>query len=171
MFIGMIVHVDVFMTSVAALMSVISAMIVLVIYFRSKRQFRVEFLENSFDLLLRLNEKALESDKNLAAVLKSINRADETGIEEARILYFHYMRINRTYRAYEFNREKFISDGMRDRISAPYFGSYKYLLDTKDGDEKNSKLSRILALGYPSDFREWFITEVKNSEELPLISN
>ncbi|MBL4784616.1 MAG: hypothetical protein JKY49_04225 [Cohaesibacteraceae bacterium] len=167
----MIIQFEMYFRLITTIASVVTASMVVWIFYRSRRQHQFDFLEKSFDVLQRLNEKALSSSANLEAVVKSGNITDKTKAGEARILYFHYMRINRTYRAYEYWRGGYISKEVRDRISDPYWGSYRYLLEKPLGKSDKSKLERMLERGYPKDFAEWFIPHVESSKELPVIND
>ena len=78
-------------------------------------------MEEMGDSLQRINEKALESKANLFAAIKSDNtKLPTTKEEDARILYFHYMRLNRIFRAYEYKRGKFITNNQLNKIIQPH---------------------------------------------------
>lgn len=141
-------------TSIAALFGV-------GIFFYSRRQRQFDILEQSFDVLQRLNEKALERDELTEAAILSGNPDDKTSREEARIIYFHYMRINRMFRAYEYYRGWFITKNQRDRIIAPHLGTLVPILP---------KLPAILERGYPEDFREFLVRKVE-SASVPSVIN
>lgn len=130
-------------------------------FFYERRRRRFEILEQSFDVLQRLNEKALETDSNLRAAILSGHPEDQTPIDEARIIYFHYMRINRMFRAYEYLRGGYITRFEADRIMAPHLGTLKPIAQ---------KLPAILARGYPEDFAKYLIKRVEEAKNLPVIT-
>ena len=108
-------------------------------------------MEQSFDVLQRINEKALENDQNVLAAVLSANPGDKMTADEARIIYFHYMRINRIFRAYEYHLGGFISSRQRDRIARPQI---RTLVSVKD------QLPEIIQRGYPEDYLEYLMTEL-----------
>lgn len=132
------------------------------IFFYNRRQRQFEILEQSFDLMQRINETALSSDENLIAAVRSGNLADETDIEAARHAYFQYMRINRILRAYEYNRGGFLSDEQRDRIIDSHIATLKPA-------EKN--LRSMLERGYPEDFKDFIVTKVAKARPIPAIAH
>ena len=60
----------------------------IVFYYQSRRN-QIQIIESNFDDLQRINEKALESDANITASMKSIRKDEEFTIDEARIYYFN----------------------------------------------------------------------------------
>lgn len=93
-----------------------SGFVALIVHLYSRRQNRAAILEQSFNALQRINEAALRSDENLIAAINSV-RGDETvDVGQARIYYFHYMRINRLFRAYEYWNNGLISKKTAMRI-------------------------------------------------------
>jgi len=147
---------------ITAISTFSTALLLFGVFFWGLRQRQFDFLEQSFDLLQRINEKALENDKNAIAAIKSGNPNDNTKAEEARIIYFHYMRINRMFRAYEYRRGWFITTKQRDRIINPHLGTLKPVLE---------KLPAILDRGYPPDFRDFLIKRVSNASLLKVIND
>ena len=131
------------------------------IFFYNRRQRQFEILEQSFDLMQRINETALSSDENLIAAVRSGNLSDETDIEAARHAYFQYMRINRILRAYEYNRGGFLSDEQRDRIIDSHIATLKPA-------EKN--LRSMLEQGYPDDFKDFLVQKVSKAPSIPSIA-
>jgi hypothetical protein len=136
----------------AAVFSIGSAIF---IFFHQRRERRFDFLEQSFDALQRINEKALESDENVLAAIRSANPADETSAEEGRHIYFHYMRINRIFRAYEFMRGGFLGPSDAERIIGPQLGTLVSIVP---------QLPPILERGYPADFRDYLLQRVSAAE-------
>ncbi len=130
-------------------------------YYKYYKKNRFDIMEKSFDALQRINEQALESDKNLLAAIQSGNPLDKTTKDEARIIYFWYMRINRIFRAYEYRRGRFISQNQADRIMYPAIGTLKSAMP---------KINAILERGYPEDFTEWLVVEIEESKAPELIS-
>ncbi|MEL7026005.1 MAG: hypothetical protein AAGO57_02080 [Pseudomonadota bacterium] len=145
-------------TSVA---SAVTAFFVIGIFFYNRRQQQFDILEQSFDVLQRVNEKALESSDNVLAAVRSANPDDTTGEEEARIIYFHYMRINRIFRAYEYCSGGFITEEQRDRISEPQIRTLVSVVD---------KLPAILERGYPDDFHDFLIPLVRAAQPAKIIN-
>lgn len=130
-------------------------------YFHHHKRARFNIMEQSFDALQRINEKALESDLNLLAAIQSANPMDKTPVDEARIIYFHYMRINRIFKAYEYRRGRFISQRQANRIMQPHFGALKGAMP---------KFDAIMARGYPEDFTVWLKKKIEKSEAPSLLS-
>lgn len=131
-------------------------------YFYHHKRARFDIMEQSFDALQRINEKALDSDLNLLAAIQSGNPLDRTGEDEARLIYFYYMRINRVFRAYEYRRGKFINQRQADRIMQPAIGTLKGALP---------KIDAILSRGYPEDFIVWLKKRIENADAPKLISS
>lgn len=148
---------DNYISIVSAILSVGSA---LYIFLYQRRQNSFNILEQSFDVLQRINEKALESSENSLAAVRSCNPDDKTTAEQARIIYFHYMRINRIFRAYEYVRGGYLSQELGDRIIEPHLGTLVSVLPI---------LPSIMERGYPPDFREYLIGRVKQTRISSLI--
>lgn len=146
---------------VAAVAAVAAAIFSFWLHSFERRRRRFDILEQSFDVLQRVNEKALESDDNLCAAILSGNPGDKTSVEEARIVYFHYMRINRMFRAYEYMKGGYLSEADADRIIKPHLGTLKPVMP---------KLRAILARGYPPDFIEYLLGRVSSAALLPVIT-
>ena len=146
---------------ITSVSTAVTAFFVIGIFFYSRRQQQFDILEQSFDVLQRVNEKALESPENIMAAILSANPSEETTEEEARVIYFHYMRINRVFRAYEYWRGGFITEEQRDRISEPQIRTLVSAVE---------KLPAILERGYPDDFHDFLIPRVRNAKPALLIS-
>ena len=146
---------------ITAVSTTVAAVFVVGVFFYNRRQHRFDFIERSFDVLQRVNEKALESPENALAAIRSATPNDETDEDEAMLIYFHYMRINRIFRAYEYWNGGFITEEQRDRISS---SQIKMLVPIKD------KLERMLERGYPPDFHEWLLPLVKKETEVSYIT-
>lgn len=129
------------------------------LYNRKQRQF--EILEQSFDVMQRINEVALSSKENLNAAIKSGNPLDKTDEKAARELYFHYMRINRLVRAYEYHQGGFLSVEHRDLIVKNHISA---LLPIREN------LDTILARGYSDGFKEFLRDELKTAKPLPVVT-
>lgn len=146
---------------ITSLSTAVAAFFVIGIFLYNRKQRQFEILEQSFDLMQRLNEVALSSDDNLIAAIKSGNPLDNTGVEAGREIYFHYMRINRLVRAYEYHRGGFLSLEQRDRIIDNHISTLRPIL---------ANLDAILARGYPDDFKRFLREELKNAEAIPVIT-
>jgi len=72
----------------------IIATISVVVFFKNRLKDRISALEQNFDVLQRLNEIALQSDDNVIAAVKSVCPDDNINIQEARVIFFQYLRIN-----------------------------------------------------------------------------
>lgn len=118
------------------------------------RQKKFEILEQSFDVMQRVNELVVSSDENVRAGLPVVN-GDEIDQLSARRMYFTYMRINRIFRAYEYSRGFFLTRRERDRIVDSYIGS---LVDNPMITEE------FLERGYPRDFREFLLERIKKHQ-------
>lgn len=125
-----------------------------VVYGGKQRRFQI--LEDSFDVLQRINEAALASEANALAAIRSANPADQATPEEARIIYFHYMRINRIFRAYEYWRGGFLSEKERERVIAPQLRTLVSIQES---------LPAIVERGYPDDFLDFLIPAVRSASE------
>lgn len=64
------------------------------------RQERIFALERNLDIQQRLNEIALSSEENLKAAFTSVRDDGVYDQEKAREVFFHFMRLNRMYRAW-----------------------------------------------------------------------
>ena len=137
---------------ITTIASVITAAVAIWIYLYGRHQKRFEIMEQSFDVLQRLNEKALESDENVLAAIRSAQPGDKIGADEARIIYFHYMRINRVYRAYEYHLGGFITKKQRDRIALPQIRTFVSIAE---------KIPAMIQRGYPSDFLDYLAPEIE----------
>ena len=145
--------------TLANLASLVTAAVAFYIFLYSKKQQRFLILEQSFDVLQRINEKALESDLNACAAVQSANPQDKMSAPDARILYFHYMRINRIFRVFEYYQGGFILWPEAERIITP---QVKTLVSVKN------KLPFILERGYPPEFATFLMQRVELSS-LPSI--
>ena len=150
-----------FFDAISTLSAVVTALVAIWIFYYSKKQRQYEFLQQSIDVLQRINEKALESDENVLAAIKSANPEDCTSIDEARRIYFHYMRINRIYRTYEFLQAGYITKKLAEKVFQPYIPTLKSIED---------KLPNIMHRGYPHDFKDWLVKKVKESNISPPIN-
>lgn len=148
-------------SAIAAISTSITTLVAIWIFFYSRKQMQFDILEQSFDVLQRINEKALESNSNVIAAMKSGNPEESTDAADALIVYFHYMRINRMFRAYEYWKGNFITTEQRDRIIVPHLGTLKPILE---------QLPIIMQRGYPKDFIEFLVTEVKKAKVPDLIN-
>lgn len=123
------------------------------------RQKRFEILEQSFDVMQRVNELVVSSDENVVAGLPSI-QGDEIDKFAARRMYFTYMRINRIFRAYEYRRGFFLSRKERDRIVDSYIGSLA----------GNPLLNEeFLERGYPPDFRKFLLKRLETAKPFTVL--
>ncbi len=152
-------YVSIISDVVSALATVVAAGFVIGIFLYNKKQQQFDFLEQSFDVLQRINEKALESPEHSLAAVLSGNPNDKTTKEDAFIVYFHYMRINRIFRAFEYCNGGFITKEQRDRICSPAIPTLVPILD---------KLPAILERGYPAgdstnSFAEFLIPLVREA--------
>lgn len=113
---------------------------------------RADFIEQSFDVLQRVNEKALSSDENLMAAVRSLAPDDALAIDKAREIYFHFMRLNRVYRVWEYRRRRLIRKSEAQAFYAatlPTLYHAQFLLD------------RICERGYPTDFQKFLQRELR----------
>ena len=152
---------NLFFNIVTSVSTAVTAFFVVGIFFYNRRQQQFDILEQSFDILQRVNEKALESPENVLAAIRSASPNDKTEVEEAMRIYFHYMRINRVFRAYEYCRGGFITEEQRNRISEPQI---RTLISVAD------KLPAMLERGYPDDFHDFLIPRVRNAKPVKLIN-
>lgn len=142
---------------ITSISTAVAAFFVIGIFFYSRRQQQFDILEQSFDVLQRLNEKALESPENVLAAIQSANPDDKTGVKEGKRIYFHYMRVNRVFRAYEYCRGKYITEEQRDRIANPQIRTLVSVAD---------KLPAILERGYPNDFiHDYLLPRVRSAKQ------
>ncbi len=153
---------NLFFNIVTSVSTAVTAFFVIGIFFYNRRQQQFDILEQSFDVLQRVNEKALESRSNVLAAIRSANPDDKTDADEAMFVYFHYMRINRVFRAYEYCRGGFITEEQRDRISEPQIRTLVSVVD---------KLPAILERGYPDDFHDFLIPRVRAARPAKLINS
>jgi len=125
---------------------------------RSLVKDRINVLEQNYDVLQRLNEAALLNDENLRAAVLSVRPDDRINLDDARIIFFQYLRINRLYRAYEFFRLKVIDDDELDRI----WDSYVSTLVNSE-----AVIQGLSARGYPKDFVAELLKRVRAAQAPP----
>lgn len=118
-------------------------------------------MEQNFNVLQRINETALSSKENLEAAIRSVNPNDEIEEKEARKIFFHFMRINRLMRVYEYTKVGFISKGESDRIVDAHIGTLK---------EAMPMLDKLNQRGYPSDFIEYLNMKVSKCDRASSLS-
>lgn len=112
-------------------------------------------MEQNFDVLQKINETALSSKENLEAAIRSVNPNDEIDEKEARKIFFHFMRINRLMRMYEYSKVGFISQGEADRIVDAHIGTLK---------EAMPMLNKFNQRGYPPDFIEYLNAKISKCD-------
>ena len=128
-----------------------------------KKRDKTQAIEASFDYLQRINEKALENDENLIAAFHSVLPGDKITLDEARVLYFHWMRLNRICRVYEYMRQGLISKKEALRVIDRYLPLLK---------SAESQMEQMLRRGYPIDFAEFMLKRLKGISSLePINSN
>lgn len=126
---------------------------------REARQHQYDLLgilEQNFDVLQRLNELALHSNENLVAAAKSVNFNDNTNPDDLRIIFFSYLRINRMFRLYEYNRLKFLDNYEFHRVFDAYIPAISQIVPMIDD---------LKLRGYPDDFADFLNERVKNGSD------
>lgn len=95
----------------------------------ANKQQRILMIENNLDVLQRLNEIALSSPENLEAAFTSVNRTNDSTVKynekAARKVFFHYLRINRMYRAWLLKDNELMKQEEYDLIVNNYAGTLK----------------------------------------------
>ncbi len=130
----------------------------------ANKQQRISMIENNLDVLQRLNETALSSEENLEAAFTSVNKSDEaTGAYNARAarqVFFHYLRINRMYRAWLLKKNDLMTIEEYNLIVKNYAGTLKRALP---------QMTLLSKRGYDNEFIEEIIKIVDESEVAPQI--
>ncbi|MEL7106097.1 MAG: hypothetical protein AAGM21_09255 [Pseudomonadota bacterium] len=116
--------------------SLVLPAIALVFVFLQFRQQRILALEQNLDILQRLNEIALESPENLKAAVTSVAPDAAYDEEESRKIFFHYLRINRLYRAWILRRNFVLRDRDYRDIMDNYAGTLRGILPYWDSLQK-----------------------------------
>lgn len=140
---------------VPAIPSAVIAAVSVVAFRKNALKDRIAAMEQNFDVLQRLNETALQNDKNLMSAIRSATPDDEVKPEEARRIFFHYLRINRLMRAYEYGRIGVLKQEDVDRIFQSYAATLCTALPLLDG---------LAERRYPSDFIDDLRKEIALAE-------
>ena len=134
------------------LFALATIVIATLVFLYTRRKDKISILESSFEYLQRINEKALESDANLIAAFKTVSSKEEISVDNARLVYFHFMRINRIFRVYEYMRKGFLGRKEALRVIDSYLPLIK---------EAEPLLPQLTKRGYPPDFEDFVIDRVK----------
>lgn len=134
------------------------AIVSIIVYFKNERKDRMAALEQNFEVLQQFNELALQSDDNLIAAMKSVVPDDELTAERARIVFFHYLRMNRMLRAYEFGRVGALRNSDVERIIDSYAPALK---------EAAADFHVLRQRGYPEDFIDFVSKRIEKFERAP----
>lgn len=153
----------------AAVGAVIGAFAAIFFGWIAIRQQRMQVIEGNIDVLQRLNETALSNSQNLEAAFTSVisheDAARKEGLyqgettfekeiiwdeEEAREIFFHFLRINRMYRAWLYHDGGIMSSIQYLQIVGNYAGTLKRAA-------KEYHLDRLAERGYDPRF----ITELE----------
>lgn len=160
---------DIWLTLVSVVPSVIIATVAVTVFFynrkkdaQQKRLQLFQIIEQNFDVLQRLNEAALKSGQHARAAMQSVNRDENPPEQDAMIVFFHYLRLNRMFRLYEYRRHKFIDEFEFRRVFDSYKGT---LLDAVP------LLDELAPRGYPSDFIEFLKQNVAEEHRAPKLEN
>ena len=116
------------------------------------------FLDQSFQDLQSINEKILESSENIDAAISSVCPEDKITTEESREIYIQYMRINRLFRAWQYEDRRFISK----RESMMIIGNHARVLKKHEGILEKM----LIRGGYPPRFRTFLIDIVADCKPL-----
>ena len=142
--------------------TIVIATISVIVYFKNKRKDQITALERNFDVLQRLNETALESKQNLEAAVKSVHADDTVEAPQARIIFFHYLRINRLHRAWEYQQIGVLKKSDMDRIFENYAGTLK---------SAQFVIGELCERGYPKDFVRDLKDAVEKAKKPPKYSD
>lgn len=123
-------------------------------------QQRIFALERNIDILQRLNETALSSPENLKAAFTSVRDDGQYRPEEAREVYFHFLRLNRLYRAWLLRKAWALRRRDYDLVMDNYAGMLK---------KAEPMLGELRHRGYPEAFIADLKTAVANASLPPLI--
>lgn len=133
-----------------------------IIFYFQRRQSEIQLIERSFDSLQRINEKALESSENVVAAMKSIRADEEFTVDEARIYYFNYMRLNRLYRMWIYMEKGIVSKGEAMDVIRSGLPSVK---------ESEKYLENLLIRAYSPTFTTFVKEQLKDIGVPPRISS
>lgn len=146
--------------------AIFTIVIAYLVYRHTKKMDSISFYEQSFDALQEINAVALSSEENLRAAIASVGGGEEYYDDsKARIFYFHYMRINRLYRAYEYRKAhkwNFFARRSADRIISSHITSIK---------RAEPFLTTLMERGYPEDFRVFLKERLAKSNLASFISS
>lgn len=138
-------------TYIAIVETVIAAILLVItiqVYRFNRKNQRLSAFEQNFDVLQRLNQLALSSEKNVIAAVKSVRTEDDIGADEARIVFFHFLRINRMLRAWKYRNEGVISNIEYQEIIENYAGTLKEAKEEQSG----KLIDALKQRGYPRQF-------------------
>lgn len=139
-------------------LAIIVAVATVGVAFWAWRKDTFTFLDQSFKDLQSINEKILESSENIDAAIYSICPEDKITTDEARQIYIQYLRINRLFRAWQYQQRKFITK----RESMVIIDNHASVL--KKHEDILEKM--MVRGGYPPKFRKFLIKVVDRSEAL-----
>ena len=127
----------------------------------ANKQQRLSMIENNLDVLQRLNEVALSSPENLEAAFTSVNRTDEKSGQynekAARKVFFHYLRINRMYRAWLLKKNGLMEDDEYNLIVDNYAGTLK---------RAQTQMKLLSKRGYDDSFIEEITELIKAADPI-----
>ena len=129
---------------------------------RSKRMQLFQIIEQNFDVLQRLNEAALQSGTHARAAMQSVNPDENLPEHDALVVFFHYHRLNRVFRIFEYKRHGFIEEEEFWRVFVAYRGTLLEALKIID---------RLKKRGYPEDFIDFLKKNVKEEHRAPKIDD
>lgn len=132
----------------------------IIIYFFQRRRRQIEILEKNFEYLQRINEMALSGSDNVVAAMRSIRRDEVFTIEEAKIYYFNYMRLNRLFRMWIYMQKRIVSK--KDALELIRAG----LPSVKEAE---GDLHNLLIRAYPIEFIEFLNDELSHITAPPPI--
>lgn len=121
---------------------------------------RILALEHNLDIQQRLNELALANDKNLKAAFCSVRDDGEYDEDGAREVFFHYLRLNRIYRAWVLWQNWVLRSEDFLQIIDSYAGTLKKAAPMFDS---------LRHRGYPPAFIAELTRAVDKAEAPPLI--
>ena len=120
----------------------------------NRRKDKLTVIEQSFAELQSFNELALSDKKSLEAAILSANPDDEFNEEKARIVYVHFLRINRMFRSWMYYQYKILNETQAREIILGHARTLKSISE--------SKLRKMMQRGYPDEFTNYLV-EIVNT--------